>query len=238
MMEENISLAKKRKKLTSNSTGNRHKFNQQKPKKPKDNSSELNAREHMRDTEIINEIDSLSNTCCPNGGEWGCCLKHFIDKETDIPDYEKALKYVKENRIASKESCSHEIRDPMVISLFKSCIKSDSLRGGERIFTMDYRMPSPTGLFGRDNAVPCCRKAIWAIYGVTEHDWRKASSRLKEVESGQNLTSLHHRPFTDKTLHDYTYAEAAAVFEENLGYTGRFFLMMYYLYWFYTSMVK
>ena len=221
-MSEGISLEKKRKKLTSNSVGNRHKFNQQKQKKLKDNSSELSARENMRDVGIINDLDSLSR-CCPIGGDWGCCLKHFIDKDIDIPDYEKALKYVKENRIASKDSCSNEIRDPMVISLFKSCIKSDSLRGGERIFEMDYRMPSPTSLFGRDNAVKCCRKAIWTIYGVSEYEWRVASSRLKEVASGENLLSLHHKSFTDRTLHDYTYKEAEQVFNDNLGYAGSSF---------------
>ena len=221
-MSEGISIEKKRKKLTSNSVGNRHKFNQQKQKKPKDNSSELSARENLRDVGIINDLDSLSH-CCPIGGDWGCCLKHFIDKDIDIPDYEKALKYVKENRIASKESCSNEIRDPMVISLFKSCIKSDSLRGGERIFEMDYRMPSPTSLFGRDNAVKCCRKAIWTIYGVSEYEWRVASSRLKEVASGENLLSLHHKSFTDRTLHDYTYKEAEQVFNDNLGYAGSSF---------------
>jgi len=48
-MSEGTSLEKKRKNLTSNSVGNRHKFNQQKPKKQKDNSSEISARENMRD---------------------------------------------------------------------------------------------------------------------------------------------------------------------------------------------
>ena len=83
-MEEKNSLEKKRKKLTSSSIGNKKcKFNQQKPKKPKkDSSIELSAREHLRDIGIINDLDSLSH-CCPIGGDWGCCLKHFIDKETD-----------------------------------------------------------------------------------------------------------------------------------------------------------
>ena len=87
-MSESISLEKKRK--NSNSVGNRHKFNQQKQKKLKDNSSELSARENMRDVGIINDLDSLSH-CCPIGGNWGCCLEHFINKDIDIPDYEKAL---------------------------------------------------------------------------------------------------------------------------------------------------
>ena len=224
-MEEKNSLEKKRKKLTSSSIGNKFKFNQQKPKKPKkDNSIELSAREHLRDIGIINDLDSLSH-CCPIGGDWGCCLKHFIDKETDLPDYDRALQYVKENRIASKDSCSNEIRDPMIISLFKNSVKNDALRGGERVFEMDYRMPSPTNHFGRDNAVKCCRKAIWKIYGVTEHEWRVASSSLKGVSVGQSLSTLHHKPFTDRTLHDYTFAEAEKVFNDNLGYAGSTFLL-------------
>ncbi len=68
-MEENNSLEKKRKKLTSSSIGNKYKFNQQKPKKPKkDNSIKLSAREYLRDIGIINDLDSLSH-CCPIGGD-------------------------------------------------------------------------------------------------------------------------------------------------------------------------
>jgi hypothetical protein len=120
-MSEGISIEKKRKKLTSNSVGNRHKFNQQKQKKPKDNFSELSARENLRDVGIINDLDSLSH-CCLISGDWGCCLKHFIDKDIDIPDFEKALKYVKENRIASKESCSNEIRTPWLSVYLKAVV--------------------------------------------------------------------------------------------------------------------
>ena len=95
---------------------------------------------------------------------------------------------------------------------------------------MDYRMPSPTSLFGRDNAVKCCRKAIWTIYGVSEYEWRVASSRLKEVASGENVLSLHHKSFTDdRTLHDYTYKEAEQVFNDNLRYAGSSFTNLLYI---------
>ena len=210
---------KKRKQLSSNSTGNQHKFNQQIPKKPKEKSNELSVKENLRDIEIVNELDSLSH-CCAIGGDLGCCLKHFINEENNLPDYDKALQYVKDNRIISKDRYSHEIRDPMIISIFKSSIKNDTIRGGERVFEMDYRMPSPNNLFGRDNTVKCCRKALWVIYGITEYEWRLASSTFKEVPFGQNVSSLHHKAYNDKTLHNYTYAEAEQVFNDNLGYAG------------------
>ena len=90
-------------------------------------------------------------------------------------------------------------------------------------------MPSPNNLFGRDNTVKCCRKALWVIYGVTEHEWRLASTTFKEVAFGQNVTSLHHKAYNDKILHNYSYAEAEQVFNDNLGYAGNL-MYMYYLY--------
>lgn len=202
-MAQNVSIEKKRKQLTSSSTGNQYKFNQQLPKKSKEISSELIAREHFQDIRIINDLDNLSH-CCASGGDFGCCLKHFIDEKNNLPDYERAVQYVKDNRIASKDSASHEVRDPMIINIFKSSIKNDTIRGGERIFEMEYRMPSPSNLFGRDNTVKCCRKALQAIYGITEHEWRLASSAFKDVPFGQNVSSLHHKAYKDQTLHNYT----------------------------------
>ena len=210
-----------KRKLSSSSTGNHYKFNQQKPKKPKEWSAEVTAREDYQDIKIINQLDGLSH-CCPSGGDWGCCLKHFL-LETNIPDYERAVQYVRDNRIVSKEGSSHNTRDPMIISTFKNSISKETIRGQERIFEMDYRIPSPENLFGRDNTVKCCKKALWVVYGISEHEWKKTSSLFKECPRGQNVTTLHHKFYKDTTLHEYTHAEAAKVFEDNLGYTGWLF---------------
>ena len=141
------------KKLKSNSVGNHYRFNQQLPKKKKDISgSQLTAKENYLEIKLVNQLESLGQ-CCPIGGEWGCCLKHFIDENTQLPDYDRAVQYVKENRIASKDSASHEVRDLMIINIFKSSIKNDTIRGGERIFEMEYRMPSPSNLFDRDRSI-------------------------------------------------------------------------------------
>ena len=43
-----------KRKLSSSSTGNHYKFNQQKPKKPKELSAEVTAREDYQDIKIIN----------------------------------------------------------------------------------------------------------------------------------------------------------------------------------------
>ena len=208
-----------KRKLSSSSTGNHYKFNQQKPKKPKELSAEVTAREDYQDIKIINQLDGLSH-CCPSGGDWGCCLKHFLLETTNIPDYERAVQYVRDNRIVSKEGSSHDTRDPMIISTFKNSISKETIRGQERIFEMDYRIPSPENLFGRDNTVKCCKKALWVVYGISEHEWKKTSSLFKECPRGQNVTTLHHKFYKDTTLHEYTHAEAAKVFEDNLGYTG------------------
>ena len=50
---------------------------------------------------------------------------------------------------------------------------------------------------------------------------RKTSKAFKECAAGENVTTLHHKPYTDKTLHDYSYEKAAQVFEDNVGYTGQ-----------------
>ena len=91
------------KKLKSNSVGNQYKFNQQLPKKKKEISGiEFSAKENLREIKIVNQMESLYQ-CCPIGGDWGCCLKHFVDENTKLPDYDRALQYVKENRVVSKE---------------------------------------------------------------------------------------------------------------------------------------
>jgi hypothetical protein len=209
------------KKLKSNSVGNQYKFNQQLPKKKKEISgSELTAKENLREIQIVNQLDSLYQ-CCAIGGELGCCLKHFVDENTKLPDYDKALQYVKENRIVSKEASTAETRDPLIISIFKNCISNDTFRGQDRIFEMDYRIPSTTKRFGRDNSIKCCLKTIYAVYGISEHEWKKTSKAFKECAAGENVTTLHHKPYTDKTLHDYSYEKAAQVFEDNVGYTGQ-----------------
>ena len=187
-------VEKAKRKLSSNSTGNKHKFNQQLPKKSKDSlSPKLTASENFADIKIINQLDSLSK-CCPNGGEWGCCLRHFIDESIQLPDYTKALQYVKDNRIISKEGATNEIRDPLIISIFKNSIMNDTFRGEERIFEMDYRIPSTSHRFGRDNSVKCCRKALLMVYGISEHEWKKTSAIFKECPIGENVTTLHHKP--------------------------------------------
>ena len=84
-MEKYVSISKKRKNLTSSSTGNRFKFNQQLPKKSKEMSSELTARENFKDIRLINDLDNLS------GGDFGCCLKQFIDEKNNLSDYERAV---------------------------------------------------------------------------------------------------------------------------------------------------
>ncbi len=50
-----------KRKLSSSSTGNHYKFNQQKPKK-KELSAEVTAREDYQDIKIINQLDGLSKT--------------------------------------------------------------------------------------------------------------------------------------------------------------------------------
>ena len=209
------------KKLKSNSVGNHYRFNQQLPKKKKDISgSQLTAKENYLEIKLVNQLESLGQ-CCPIGGEWGCCLKHFIDENTQLPDYERAVQYVKENRIASKDDSTDEQRDPLIISLFKNCISNETFRGGERIFEMDYRIPSTTNRFGRYNSIKCCRKTICAVYGISEYEWKKTSTAFKECAAGDNVTSLHHKSYTDKTLHDYTHEKASKVFEDNVGYIGQ-----------------
>jgi hypothetical protein len=64
-----------------------------------------------------------------------------------------AVEYAKNVRLVSIEGSSHDIRDPLIISIFKSCLKDDTFSGDQRIFTMDYRIPSPRNLLGRDNVV-------------------------------------------------------------------------------------
>jgi len=214
-----IDIQKKRTLLSKNSIGNKHLFNQQLPKKKSKSalhqfSSEITAREHFKDMTIVNQIEDLSY-CCPVGGEHGCCLKHFVD-DNGIINYENAVQYIKNCRVVSKEGSSSEIRDPIIINLFKSCIQDDTVRGEERIFVMDYLIPSPRNLLGRDNVVKCCRKAIFAVYGISEYEWKLTSSLLKKTENG-NLQTLHHKPYSDATLHEYTHAEVAKVFKDNLN---------------------
>ena len=160
----------KKRKLSKHSVGNQHKFNQQLPKKSTTAlnkiSSELTLKEDFLDISILNQIESLAN-CCPIGREQGCCLKHFVDENTGLVDFEKAVSYVKNCRVPSKRCSNHDDRDPIIINIFKSCIQDDSIRGNERIFKMDYQIPSPRNLLGRDNSVKCCRAAILTIVSTS-----------------------------------------------------------------------
>jgi len=209
----------KKRSLSKSTIGNQHMFNQQLPKKPAKStlariSSEITARENFMELKILNQIEDLS-LCCPVGGQQGCCLKHFVNANGAI-DYDNAVEYVKNVRLVSIEGSSHDIRDPLIISIFKSCLKDDTFRGDQRIFTMDYRIPSPRNLLGRDNVVKCCKKAVLVIYGISEHEWKLTSTELKASTSG-NLQSLHHKPYSDATLHeDYTHAKVKEVFKNNL----------------------
>ena len=225
----NSNHKEKRRVLSKSSIGNKHKFNQQLPKKSKSTlhqiSSELIAKEHFKDLKIINQIEDLGH-CCPVGADLGCCLKHFV-QDDGIIDYDRAVQYIKNCRVISKEGSSHEVRDPMVISIFKSCIQDDTIRGDERIFKMDYQIPSPLNLLGRDNAVKCCRKAVLVVYGLTDYEWKLTSSLMKSAVNG-NLQSLHHKEYTDATLHDYTYAKVEEIFKNNLHteFPGEYFFCM------------
>jgi hypothetical protein len=218
----NKSSGQKKRTISKSSIGNQHLFNQQVPKKPKSTlariSSEIAARESFRDLKILNEIEDLYR-CCPVGGEHGCCLKHFVvadEKGGCTINYENAVQYVKNCRLVSKEGNSNDIRDPLIINIFKSCIRDDTIRGDERIFKMEYQIPSPQNLLGRDNVVKCCKKAVQVIYGISDHEWKLTSSLLKETING-NLQTLHHKPYTDAHLHlEYTHAIVKGIFKENL----------------------
>ena len=215
----------KKRSLSKSTIGNQHLFNQQLPKKPAKStlariSSELTARENFRELKILNQLEELSHCCPIIGGDHGCCLKHFVNANEDgvssTIDYDNAVQYVKNCRLVSKEGSLNDIRDPLIISIFKSCIQDDTIRGDERIFIMDYRIPSPRNLLGRDNVVKCCRKAVLAIYGISDYEWKLTSTELKSTLNG-NLQTLHHKPYSDATLHEgCTHAKVKSIYENNL----------------------
>ena len=206
----------KKRSLSKSTIGNMHKFNQQLPEKPTKSTlaritSELTARENFKDLKILNQIEGLSN-CCPVGGEHGCCLKHFVDKNGAI-NYENAVNYVRNCRVVSKEGSSNEIRDQVIINIFKSCILDDMIRGEERIFKMDYQIPSPQNLLGRDNKVKCCRNAVLIVYGLTDYEWKLTSSLMKTAENG-NLQTLHDSvPETNSRQSIQQYAEESTALQ-------------------------
>ena len=48
------------------------------------------------------------------------------------------------------------------------------------------------------------KQYMQSMAGISEYEWKKTSTAFKECAAGENVTSLLHKSYTDKTLHDNT----------------------------------
>jgi hypothetical protein len=184
---------------------------------PSSNTSSSSSAEDWDDENTRNEIENLAY-CCPKGCGDGCILKHFkgVDALSD------AAVYVKECRFLGKNSPTSGSfsRDQFVASTISSMIVDDTTRGDTRIFSFEYKLPSTKFLHGEVNKLPGCEKSVKCVFGISDWEWRKCVTALKESSNGR-ISSFHHKVWKDDYLHkDVTFAEVEDIVEKNLGTTN------------------
>lgn len=200
-----LSNPKKRHAPYSNSVGNSSKLQQQK----KGGAAAIEKVELLKDrcvdspASILAVLSNLSN-CCSGGGINGCLLNIHVGAD-GVVDYNAAIAMVRQYRNRMLLKTDHEkqsfVQDRFRESILNEKVKTD----GTTEYEMCYKI--------NDRIV--CKKGFSKAFGFTVKALEKCSKILKGAPTGK-VYSLATKTYTDAHIHDYTYAETAQMFRDNI----------------------
>jgi hypothetical protein len=170
--------------------------------------------------DIMSKIHSLGN-CCRR--KKNCFLDIFSSEGGSKIDFNSAVDFFRECWEITRVKTKSE-KETFLISEFKESLKPR--RNEESDFDHVWRLkvstvknPSQT-IWRHANCglkLRVCRKVWYTVSGFTKWQVDKCS---KVLRGNFEATTLSHHPFSDSTLHPYTYNETAEIFAANLPEIG------------------
>lgn len=211
-------LAKKR--IYSNSVGNKHLLSAQ---KRQCNGQALQVSsappKYVSEEDVAQDIFQLQN-CCAYGGRFGCIKRNFMtigDKSGVNIDLNGAIELVMQCRqkIIRK---NEEKKNAFIADLFRECISGViSLSDGKEKFSMKYEVDGHR----------LCKKGYACAYGISVHALERASDNFKIVEFGK-VNQQKIRKWADATIPPYTYdtMEAILLMNTSAACVGEFTILL------------
>ena len=208
-LEKDNKEAVHRDKLRSNKLGNFYRFNEvaRRSQALKRKINELQSDPDgviLNDESIRDKIENMQN-CCPKGGRYGCILKHFT--VNGYIELSNAVAFVKDLRCLSARKVG-EARNRFIMSQFKTCVDSIDARG---YLVVNYKVPP---VKSARTTPHLCKKAYCAAMGFTKYEVDMCSQHYKLDKYAETFTKPIK--YSDDHIHDFTYAEAKRIFEENV----------------------
>ncbi len=196
-----------KKRVYENSVGNTNKLQQQK----RNGTAAVEKKEFSKARKVENVHDILKSllhlsNCCSRGKESGCLIGISAGEgNSTLQTYEAAVALVLECREKTRLKTEHE-RQAFLQDQFSQSIAATNIKAnGKREFAMCYKV----------NGSEVCKKGWATAYGFSVKALEKCSKTLKEAPTGK-VHSLATKTYKDSHIHDYTYAETAQMFRENI----------------------
>lgn len=214
----------------TNTLGNRHKFRQQKVAaftNPANSMWSIECSKIEADADAIkNTVETFRCECGTRRGTFNnCLLKAFcvpgansIDESSSQVNWAGAVALVKQQRDLIRVMHSLEF-DQFLQEEFRKCIQKAVYRknadGSESneidYYAMNYNV----------NGIVLCRQLFAFIFSTTVTRLRSISEALK-LSANRRVFSTKIRSYTDRTIHDFTWAETEQLLKKNLGWvTGK-----------------
>jgi hypothetical protein len=116
------------------------------------------------------------------------------------------LSYILSAR-AEKGGRDGEELDGFIQEKFRSVIVGDPVinKSGEKHFNLKWQ----------HRGKELCRQSFAYLFAIPKNRFDKCSKEMKAVESTY-LNSLHHQPWKDDHVHDFTFAETEQLFKDNV----------------------
>ena len=165
----------------------------------------LKARDVADISDIVQSIKKLSN-CCSKGKESGCLLAICTEEgRSTYQTFEAAGRLIYECRERTRLKTDHERQAFLQDKFRESTVSTIVKPNGQKEFVMCYKV----------NGSEVCKKGWATAYGFSVKALEKCSKVLKEAPTGK-VHSLATKTYKDSHVHEYTYAETAQIFRENI----------------------
>ena len=205
------------------------------PSKPEICNKKLIDEEEKSDLDLVNEIGTLKNCCVRCSANSNCIMKHFTvnvaGSSSSRFDFTALCKFVRRyycfifilptyytypimllifvhlSARVEKGGRDGDELDGFIQEKFRSVIVGDPVinKSGEKHFNLKWQHK------GKE----LCRKSFCLLFALSHHRFDKCSKMMKDADSTY-LSSLHHQPWKDDHVHDFTFAETEALFKENV----------------------
>lgn len=117
------------------------------------------------------------------------------------------LIFLKPSARAEKGGRDGDELDGFIQEKFRSVIVGDPVinKSGEKHFNLKWQHKEKE----------LCRKSFCHLFALSHHRFDKCSKMMKDADSTY-LSSLHHQPWKDDHVHDFTFAETEQLFKDNV----------------------